>query len=156
MKVSLDNGTEGPELRSQYHHDLEWVRVLLTADPGVNMEDVEDQEPPRRKEHHLIPSTIAIEEVKVGLLVLRLYTKFYVNSNLYHRKSKDNTTEAGEHLIKSLHCRCYLFLTSVLLSGTKAGTVNSRERLFSPGPPSVFSSKFLPDSEPHTIVVIGR
>ncbi|KAF9612193.1 hypothetical protein IFM89_038451 [Coptis chinensis] len=66
MKVSLDNGMEGPELRSQYHHDLEWVRVVLTADPGVNMEDVEDQEPPRRKEHRRVPSTIAIEEVKAA------------------------------------------------------------------------------------------
>ncbi|KAF9606394.1 hypothetical protein IFM89_025083, partial [Coptis chinensis] len=61
---------------------------------GNLQQDVEDQEPPRQKEHRRVPSTIAIEEVKVGLLVLRLYTKFYVNSNLYHRKSKDNTTEA--------------------------------------------------------------
>ncbi|KAF8377111.1 hypothetical protein HHK36_030484 [Tetracentron sinense] len=54
-------------LRTQEGNDLEWVRVVLTADPGVNMEDIEDQEPPRRKEHRRVPSTIAIEEVKVGL-----------------------------------------------------------------------------------------
>ena len=45
--------------------DLEWVRVVLTADPGVRLEDIEDQAPPRRKEHRRVPSTVAIEEVKV-------------------------------------------------------------------------------------------
>lgn len=45
--------------------DLEWVRVVLTADPGVRMEDIEDQGPARRKEHRRVPSTVAIEEVKV-------------------------------------------------------------------------------------------
>lgn len=47
--------------------DLEWVRVVLTADPGVRMEDIEDQGPPRRKEHRRVPSTVAIEAVKVHL-----------------------------------------------------------------------------------------
>lgn len=46
--------------------DLERVRVVLTADPGVSMDDTEDQEPPHRKEHRRVPSTIAFEEVKVG------------------------------------------------------------------------------------------
>ncbi|KAM2710718.1 hypothetical protein FF1_047047 [Malus domestica] len=46
--------------------DLEWVRVVLTADPGVRMEDIEDQGPPRRKEHRRVPSTVAIEEVKAA------------------------------------------------------------------------------------------
>ncbi|KAF6170481.1 hypothetical protein GIB67_031889 [Kingdonia uniflora] len=55
-----------PVTKSEVHHDLEWVRAVLTADPGVNMEDIEDQEPPRRKEHRRIPSTIAIEEVKAA------------------------------------------------------------------------------------------
>ncbi|KAK1301003.1 Phosphatidylinositol 4-kinase beta 1 [Acorus calamus] len=49
--------------------DVEWVRVTLSSVPGVNMEDVDDQEPPRKKEHRRVPSTIAIEEVKVGLLL---------------------------------------------------------------------------------------
>ena len=53
--------------REENDNDLERVRVVLTADPGVSMEDIEDQEPPRRKEHRRVPSTIAIEEVKVGL-----------------------------------------------------------------------------------------
>ncbi|RZC44217.1 hypothetical protein C5167_037163 [Papaver somniferum] len=53
-------------LRIQDNHDLEWVRVVLTADPGVNMEDIEVQQPPRRKEHRRVPSTIAIEEVKAA------------------------------------------------------------------------------------------
>ncbi|OVA16344.1 Phosphatidylinositol 3-/4-kinase [Macleaya cordata] len=53
-------------LGKQRNHDLEWVRVVLTADPGVKMEDIEDQEPPRRKEHRRVPSTIAIEEVKAA------------------------------------------------------------------------------------------
>ena len=46
---------------------VEWVRVGLSAVPGVNMQDVSDPEPPRRKEHRRVPSTVAIEEVKVGL-----------------------------------------------------------------------------------------
>ncbi|KAL5752121.1 hypothetical protein ACOSQ2_022628 [Xanthoceras sorbifolium] len=46
--------------------DLEWVRIVLTADPGVRMEDIEDQGQPRRKEHRRVPSTVAIEEVKAA------------------------------------------------------------------------------------------
>lgn len=46
--------------------DLEWVRVVLTADPGVRMEDIQDQGPSRRKEHRRVPSTVAIEEVKAA------------------------------------------------------------------------------------------
>ncbi|KAJ4819102.1 Phosphatidylinositol 4-kinase [Rhynchospora pubera] len=46
---------------------MEWVKVNLTAVPGVSMEDVGvDQEPRRKKEHRRIPSTIAIEEVKAA------------------------------------------------------------------------------------------
>ncbi|KAL8134220.1 hypothetical protein AgCh_009320 [Apium graveolens] len=48
--------------------DLERVRVVLTADPGVSMDDTEDQEPLRRKEHRRVPSTIAFEEVKAAAL----------------------------------------------------------------------------------------
>ncbi|XP_068652353.1 phosphatidylinositol 4-kinase beta 1-like isoform X2 [Aristolochia californica] len=44
----------------------EWVCIKLTADPGVNMEDIEDPQPPRRKDHRRVPSTIAIEEVKAA------------------------------------------------------------------------------------------
>ncbi|XP_042492202.1 phosphatidylinositol 4-kinase beta 1-like isoform X1 [Macadamia integrifolia] len=51
---------------SEHGNDLEWVRVVLTADPGVSMDDIEDQEPPRRKEHRRVPSTIAIEEIKAA------------------------------------------------------------------------------------------
>ena len=51
---------------SRAGHDLEWVRVVLTTDPGVRMEDIEDQAPRRRKEHRRVPSTVAIEEVKVS------------------------------------------------------------------------------------------
>ncbi|KAK4785121.1 hypothetical protein SAY86_001810 [Trapa natans] len=46
--------------------DLEWVRLVLTADPGVRVEDIEDQQLPRRKEHRRVPSTIAIEEAKAA------------------------------------------------------------------------------------------
>lgn len=53
---------------AEHGSDLEWVRVVLTADPGVRMEDIEYQGPPRRKEHRRVPSTVAIEEVKVGFL----------------------------------------------------------------------------------------
>ncbi|XP_050204348.1 phosphatidylinositol 4-kinase beta 1-like [Mercurialis annua] len=46
--------------------DLEWVRVVLTADPAVRMEDIGDQGPLRRREHRRVPSTIAMEEVKAA------------------------------------------------------------------------------------------
>lgn len=46
---------------------IEWVKVTLSAVPGVNMEDVDDNEPTRKKDHRRVPSTIAIEEVKVSL-----------------------------------------------------------------------------------------
>ncbi|KAD4586472.1 hypothetical protein E3N88_24073 [Mikania micrantha] len=48
--------------------DLEWVRVVLTADSGVSMDDIEVQEPPRKREHRRVPSTIAFEEVKAAAL----------------------------------------------------------------------------------------
>nr|XP_043614981.1 phosphatidylinositol 4-kinase beta 1-like isoform X2 [Erigeron canadensis] len=48
--------------------DLDWVRVVLTADSGVSMDDIEVQEPPRRREHRRVPSTIAFEEVKAAAL----------------------------------------------------------------------------------------
>ncbi|KZV54474.1 phosphatidylinositol 4-kinase beta 1-like [Dorcoceras hygrometricum] len=48
--------------------DLERVRVVLSAEPGVSMDDIVDQSPPRRKEHRRVPSTVAIEEVKAAAL----------------------------------------------------------------------------------------
>ncbi|GFP93219.1 phosphatidylinositol 4-kinase beta 1 [Phtheirospermum japonicum] len=48
--------------------DLEWVRVVLSAEPGSSMDDIVDQDPPRRKEHRRVPSTVAIEEVKAAAL----------------------------------------------------------------------------------------
>lgn len=58
--------------------DFKWVRVVLTADPGVRMEDIEDQGPRRRREHRRVPSTVAIEEVKVrrGFCLLALIWHF--------------------------------------------------------------------------------
>lgn len=56
--------------RSGHDSNMEWVRVVLKADPGVRMEDIEDQAPRRRKEHRRVPSTVAIEEVKVSLCVV--------------------------------------------------------------------------------------
>ncbi|XP_044368803.1 phosphatidylinositol 4-kinase beta 1 isoform X2 [Triticum aestivum] len=44
---------------------IEWVKVTLSAVPGVNMEDVDDNEPTRKKDHRRVPSTIAMEEVKI-------------------------------------------------------------------------------------------
>ncbi|KAH7520837.1 hypothetical protein FEM48_Zijuj08G0188300 [Ziziphus jujuba var. spinosa] len=52
--------------RAPHGYDLECVRLVLTADPGVRMDDVEDQGPPRRKEHRRVPSTVAMEEVKAA------------------------------------------------------------------------------------------
>ncbi|CAL0319707.1 unnamed protein product [Lupinus luteus] len=55
------------EMASPRHeNDLEWVRVVLTANPGVRMEDIENPAPRRRKEHRRVPSTVAIEEVKAA------------------------------------------------------------------------------------------
>lgn len=61
-------GREGVSHGLEDGSDFERVRVLLTADPGVSMDDVEDQEPTRRKEHRRVPSTIAFEEVKAAAL----------------------------------------------------------------------------------------
>lgn len=47
--------------------DLEWVRVVLTADPGLRMESIADSGVPRRKEHRRVPSIIAFEEVRVSV-----------------------------------------------------------------------------------------
>ncbi|KAL4579805.1 hypothetical protein LXL04_015971 [Taraxacum kok-saghyz] len=47
------------------NQDLERVRVELKADPGVNMDDIE---PPRRREHRRVPSMVAFEEVKAAAL----------------------------------------------------------------------------------------
>ncbi|ERN05182.1 phosphatidylinositol 4-kinase beta 1 [Amborella trichopoda] len=52
--------------RADQEPELGWVNVTLTAVPGVNMEDVEDQEPVRRKDHRRVPSTIAMAEVKAA------------------------------------------------------------------------------------------
>jgi len=62
----LNSGINFMHQNDAHCSDLEWVRVVLTADPGVRMEDVGDEGAPRRKEHRRVPSTIAIEEVKVG------------------------------------------------------------------------------------------
>lgn len=56
--------------RPEHDNDVEWVRVVLKADPGVRMEDIENPTPRRRKEHRRVPSTVALEEVKVGLSVI--------------------------------------------------------------------------------------
>lgn len=46
---------------------IEWVKVTLSAVPGVSMDDVDENEPTRKKDHRRVPSTIAIEEVKVRM-----------------------------------------------------------------------------------------
>ncbi|KAK7316956.1 hypothetical protein RJT34_00797 [Clitoria ternatea] len=52
--------------RPRHNSGMEWVRIVLKADPGVRMEDIGDQAPRRRKEHRRVPSTVAIEEVKAA------------------------------------------------------------------------------------------
>ncbi|RDX94924.1 Phosphatidylinositol 4-kinase beta 1, partial [Mucuna pruriens] len=52
--------------RPGHDSDMEWVRVVLKADPGVKMEEIGDQAPRRRKEHRRVPSTVAMEEVKAA------------------------------------------------------------------------------------------
>ncbi|CAH2043578.1 unnamed protein product [Thlaspi arvense] len=46
--------------------DLEWVRVVVTADPGLRMESIPDPAVPRKKEHRRVPSTVAMEEVRAA------------------------------------------------------------------------------------------
>ncbi|KAJ0613120.1 putative 1-phosphatidylinositol 4-kinase [Helianthus annuus] len=60
-------GREGSNCRPD-GSDLEWVRVVLTADSMVRMDEIEVQEPPRMREHCRVPSTIAFEDVKFFLL----------------------------------------------------------------------------------------
>ncbi|CAL4993819.1 unnamed protein product [Urochloa decumbens] len=62
--------SHGPSEDSQAMDDqpIEWVKVTLSAVPGVNMDDVDENEPTRKKDHRRVPSTIAIEEVKAAAL----------------------------------------------------------------------------------------
>ncbi|KAH9622800.1 hypothetical protein KSS87_022492 [Heliosperma pusillum] len=53
-------------LRVGHQYDLEYVRVVLTADSRLRLEDIEDQVPPRKKEHRRVPSMVAMEEVKAA------------------------------------------------------------------------------------------
>lgn len=83
--------------------DSEWVRVVLTVDPGVRMEDIVDQEPPRKKEHRRVPSTVAIEEVKVTFI-----SAAYVNI-LLHSLSEVSVClldlhEMQYHLLDKITC----------------------------------------------------
>lgn len=77
------NGTDGT-LEEVDKSGLDWVRVVLTADPGGTMEESEDQGLSRRKEHRRVPSMVAMEEVKVMALINcflflgKLYGRVYV------------------------------------------------------------------------------
>ncbi|KAL9340261.1 hypothetical protein Peur_066480 [Populus x canadensis] len=62
----LNSGINCMHQNASHCNDLEWVRVVLTADPGVRMEDTGYAGAPRRKEHRRVPSTIAMEEVKAA------------------------------------------------------------------------------------------
>ncbi|KAG2327060.1 hypothetical protein Bca52824_009788 [Brassica carinata] len=52
--------------RTELNTDLEWVRVVVTADPGLRMESIPDPAVPRKKEHRRVPSTVAMEEVRAA------------------------------------------------------------------------------------------
>nr|VDD27387.1 unnamed protein product [Brassica oleracea] len=52
--------------RTGLNSDLEWVRVVVTADPGLRMESIPDPAVPRKKEHRRVPSTVAMEEVRAA------------------------------------------------------------------------------------------
>ncbi|KAJ6677832.1 hypothetical protein OIU85_008415 [Salix viminalis] len=64
--MSHSSVTKMKFVNASHCNDLEWVRVVLTADPGVRMEDIEYAGVSRRKEHRRVPSTIAMEEVKAA------------------------------------------------------------------------------------------
>eukprot|EP00250_Pteridium_aquilinum_P015981 c22872_g1_i3 orf=1049-4555(+) len=61
--AGLEGATVG--VFEQPHCD-QWVRVHLTAVPGVNMEDIEVEEAGRRKDHRRVPSTVAMAQVKAA------------------------------------------------------------------------------------------
>ncbi|XP_010423009.1 PREDICTED: phosphatidylinositol 4-kinase beta 2 [Camelina sativa] len=65
FKESVSSGVTGV-LRTGLDSDLEWVRVVLTADPGLRMESIADPGTPRRKEHRRVPSIVAYEEVRAA------------------------------------------------------------------------------------------
>ncbi|KAG7539131.1 Phosphoinositide 3-kinase accessory (PIK) domain [Arabidopsis suecica] len=56
----------GEAPRTGLNTDLEWVRVVVTADPGLRMESIPDPSAPRKKEHRRVPSTVAMEEVRAA------------------------------------------------------------------------------------------
>ncbi|XP_039016738.1 phosphatidylinositol 4-kinase beta 1-like isoform X5 [Hibiscus syriacus] len=65
--VSVQGGRDlTQKIEDAHASDMEWVRVVLTGDPGLRMEDIEGQGRQRRKEHRRVPSTVAIEEVKAA------------------------------------------------------------------------------------------
>ncbi|EOA12817.1 hypothetical protein CARUB_v10025777mg [Capsella rubella] len=65
LSDSLDDVmAEAP--RTGLNTDLEWVRVVVTADPGLRMEGIPDPSAPRKKEHRRVPSTVAMEEVRAA------------------------------------------------------------------------------------------
>ena len=48
--VSVQGGQDiTKKVRADHASDLEWVRVVLTEDPWLRMEDIEGQGPPSRK-----------------------------------------------------------------------------------------------------------
>ena len=63
VQVISENGCTGLSLEES--HANQWVRVHLTAVPGVNMDEIEVEEPVRRKDHRRVPSTVAMAQVKV-------------------------------------------------------------------------------------------
>ncbi|KAG7607215.1 Protein kinase-like domain superfamily [Arabidopsis thaliana x Arabidopsis arenosa] len=56
----------GEAPRTGLNNYLEWVRVVVTADPGLRMESIPDPSVPRKKEHRRVPSTVAMEEVRAA------------------------------------------------------------------------------------------
>jgi hypothetical protein len=56
----------GRKKQKDNSEDEEWVSVVLSVVPGLNMEDIEEEQPARKKDHRRIPSTIAMAEVKVS------------------------------------------------------------------------------------------
>ncbi|KAL2621684.1 hypothetical protein R1flu_001889 [Riccia fluitans] len=48
---------------SEGNAEEEWVSVVLTSVAGLNMDDVEEERPVRKKEHRRVPSTVAMAEV---------------------------------------------------------------------------------------------
>lgn len=74
--VTIDSPYPQEDSQAVGDQPIEWVKVTLSAVPGVSMDDVDGNEPTRKKDHRRVPSTIAIEEVKVRRILMFIFHSY--------------------------------------------------------------------------------